>query len=123
MARILVIDDQPHIRLVIQELLAIDGHDVDVAENGKTALAMTEFNGYDLIITDIFMPEKDGIEVITALKKYLKQVKIIAMSGGTTNINADYLLKTAKIMGASVVLHKPLDFDRLRNAVTELLAG
>ena len=71
MSRILVIDDLKQIRLVIQELLEVDGHDVDLAENGRTALKMTESNSYDLIITDLYMPEKDGLEVIKALKKSL----------------------------------------------------
>ena len=108
MSRILVIDDLKQIRLVIQELLEVDGHDVDLAENGRTALKMTESNSYDLIITDLYMPEKDGLEVIKALKKSLKQVKIIAMSGGGVKKFADDMLKSAKIMGAAVALQKPL---------------
>ncbi len=122
MSRILVIDDKLQIRLVIQELLAVDGHDVDLAENGSTALKMAASNSYDLIITDLYMPEKDGLEVIKALKKSLKQVKIIAMSGGGVKKFADDMLKSAKIMGAAVALQKPLDYDELRNAVKEVLA-
>ena len=123
MAHILVIDDAPHIRTVITEYLLLEGHTVDSAENGNEGLKMFGLNHYDLVITDIVMPEKDGLEVLTALKQKGSTVKTIAMSGGAARLDPQLLLETAKAMGANRVLTKPLDFWKLQIAVREVLGG
>ena len=68
MAKILIIDDERGIRNTLREILADEGYEVDVAENGKQGLEMAQAKAYDLIFTDIKMPEMDGIELLTALK-------------------------------------------------------
>jgi len=122
MARILVIDDQLHIRNILKEFFKIDKHEVDLAENGKVGLKLAEVNAYDLVITDIVMPERDGLEVIMVLKRLFPHVRIIVMSGGAARLDIDTLLKTARALGADRVLVKPLDFIELQGVVRELLA-
>ena len=121
MANILVIDDDKSILSIIVELLTLSGHRVDVAENGKIGLNLASLNRYELIITDIVMPELDGFDVLMALKESATDVSIIVMSGGATKLDADQLLRIAGHMGAVRVLHKPLDFTKLLNTVTEVL--
>ena len=123
MSHILVIDDAPHIRDVVTEFLILEGHTVDTADNGKKGLKLFELNHYDLVITDVVMPEKDGFEVFAALKKKASTVKTIVMSGGAARLDTQLLLETAQIMGADRVLPKPLDFFKLQIAVREVLAG
>jgi len=122
MARILVIDDQQHIRIIIKEFLSIDRHTVDLAENGKVGLKLAGMNLYDLVITDVVMPEKDGLEVVMSLKRLFPRIRIIVMSGGAARLDIESLLKTAKALGADRMLPKPLDFTRLQGEVNELLA-
>jgi two-component system response regulator (stage 0 sporulation protein F) len=121
MAHILVIDDGKGILSIIVELLTLSGHRVDVAENGKIGLKLAGINRYDLIITDVVMPELDGFDVLMALKESATDVGIIVMSGGSAKLNGDHLLRMAGHMGAVRVLRKPLDFTLLLNTVTEIL--
>ena len=123
MSHILVIDDAPHIRTVITEYLILEGHTVDSAENGKEGLKLIGLNHYDLVITDVVMPEKDGFEVLTALKQKGSTVRRIVMTGGAARLDPQLLLETAKAMGADRVLPKPLDFRKLQIAVREVLEG
>ena len=123
MSHILVIDDAPHIQIVVSEHLHLEGHTVDTAINGKEGLKLFELNHYDLVITDVVMPEKDGFEVFAALKKKASIVKIIYLSCGAARLDTQLLLKTAQAMGADRVLPKPLDFFNLQIAVREVLAG
>ena len=123
MSHILVIDDAPHIRTVMTEYLLLEGHTVDTAENGIDGLRLFGLNHYDLVITDVVMPEKDGLEVLTALKQRGSTVRIIVMSGGAARLDPHTLLKSAQAMGADRVLPKPLDFWKLQIAVREVLGG
>lgn len=122
MARILVIDDQEHIRSIIKQLLLLDNYEVDLAENGMVGMKMADQNVYDLVITDIIMPEKDGLEVVRELKRLCPVVKIVAVSGGATKLDFEMLLKTARAFGADRILPKPIDFMMLQSIVKELLA-
>ena len=121
MARILVIDDEPHIRILIESFLIQDGHQVDQAKNGTEGLKLIERNSYDLVITDVVMPEKDGLEVLMGLKGHVPRMRIIVMSGGGDRLNIQELLNMAKLMGADRVLPKPLDFTALQAVVKEVL--
>ena len=122
MARILVIDDEPHIRTIIEAHLLRDGHEVDQAKNGKDGLIQAGLKVYDLVISDIMMLKMDGFEVVTGLKKNSPHVRIIVMSGGVVGLDIPYLLKMAQLMGADRVLSKPLDFRKLQNTVKDVLA-
>ncbi len=122
MSRILVIDDEPHLRTLIQKFLLLDDHEVDLAEDGNKGLKLIEGNSYDLVITDIVMPEKDGLEVVMELKQLFPNIRIIVISGGGERLNIQDLLKMARLMGADRVMSKPLDFIKLQSAVREVLA-
>ncbi len=123
MAHILIIDDEADIHFILKEFFTHEGHQVDTAGNGKTGLRMVELNHYDLVITDVIMPEMDGLEVITAIKRKFPDIQIIAMTGGTAKIDKDLLLSTANLMRADRVVAKPLDLKILKAVVNEVLAS
>jgi DNA-binding NtrC family response regulator len=121
MAHILVIDDEPPLRAVLEKVLMLDGHRVDTAENGKQGLKLLELFSYDLVITDIVMPEKDGFEVIGELHRKFSHTKLIAITGGTARLGQDYLMSAAKTMRVNKVFAKPLNYEKLKSVVKELL--
>jgi DNA-binding response OmpR family regulator len=97
------------------------GHTVIEARNGKEGLELFRSAGADLLITDIVMPEKEGLEVLMELRRSHSRVKIIAISGGGRQ-NAEDYLHMAKRMGAAKVLAKPFSNEALLAAINELLA-
>lgn len=111
MAKILIIDDERGIRNTLREILADEGFEVDVAENGKQGLEMAQAKAYDLIFTDIKMPEMDGIELLTALKSGEEAVEtpVVMISGHGDVETAVQALK----IGAYDFLLKPLDLNRI----------
>ena len=121
MSRILIVDDDPHVRNMLERVLRKADHDVETAENGKEALRVHRERPADLIVTDIIMPEKEGLETITELRKSFPAVKIIAISGGGRIGPAQYL-KMAEILGADRTFSKPFNPSELIAAVEELLA-
>lgn len=120
MAHILVIDDEQGMREAIQKMLERAGHRVSLASNGKEGLARVANAPPDLVITDVFMPEKDGIETTIALSKSHPAVKIIAVSGGGRRSNFDFL-ETARRLGAHGSLQKPMRMKELLDMVGRLL--
>jgi len=101
-ARILVIDDDRKLREVISRALERAGYDVLEADDGEAGIRLYREHGADLIITDIFMPERDGLETILQLRRESPGVKIVAISGGDSTGRLD-LRKEAEIFGARVV--------------------
>ena len=120
MKKILVIDDEPHILLMLKKMLERVGYEIDLAANGNEGLELFKKTPSDLVITDIIMPEKEGLETIRAMKRVSPELKIIAMSGGG-KISADNYLEIAKIFGASKVIEKPFTQQDMVSAVNELL--
>ncbi len=120
MKRILIIDDEPHILLMVKKMLERAGFEVELAANGAEGLDLFKKVQSDLVITDIIMPEKEGLETIREMKRIQPSLKIIAMSGGG-KISADNYLDTAKIFGASRLLEKPFSQKDMLSAVSELL--
>jgi CheY-like chemotaxis protein len=120
MAKILVFDDEPSILLMIKKMLEKSGHEVDIALNGKEGMTLFEKNKPDLLITDIIMPEKEGLETIFELRRKYPDLKIIAISGGG-RIGPDGYLPGAKLLGANAVFTKPLVPKEFLQAVSELL--
>ena len=116
MARILLIDDDDSVRSMLRLTLAYFGHTVIEARKGKEGLELFQHANADLLITDIVVPEEEGLEVLMELRKRQPPVKIIAISGG------DYL-HMAKLMGAAKVLAKPFSTNVLMAAIDELLPG
>jgi CheY-like chemotaxis protein len=121
MARILVIDDDNDVRHMVKEMLVRVGHDVTEAVNGQEGLRMFAERPADLIITDIFMPEKEGIETIREVKQDFPEVIIIAMSGGIAAMDSSVTLRGAKKLGADRTVPKPIDRDELLAVVDDLL--
>lgn len=125
MACILLIDDDEQMRRVIRLVLEKEGHTVLEASDGRRGAAIfREFwqDGVDLVITDIIMPEKEGIETISELKEIDPNVKIIAMSGGGRTRNLDFL-KIAEKLGAQRSLAKPFRPHELLETVRDVLGA
>ncbi len=120
MARILVIDDDVKLRELIRRFLEAAGHEVLIAENGNVALEIQRQTPADLIITDIFMPEKEGTEIIMDINVEFPKTKIIAMSGGGNVADIDFL-QLAENLGALKTFQKPFKQEELLAAVKELL--
>ena len=120
MARILIIDDEPQIRSMLKLMLEREGYEVVEAPDGVEGIKVYRQNPADLIITDLIMPNKDGIGMIIELKKEFPDVMIIAMSGGGLN-KPDGYLKGAKKLGAACTLTKPIDREEMLKAVKDIL--
>lgn len=121
MATILIIDDQIEMRKLLRRALESFGHQVQEADDGKQGMALCRDALPDLILTDIFMPEKDGLETIRELRKDHPRLKVLAMSGGGTLGNMD-VLRIARAMGAYKVLAKPFSMIDLKETVAAALA-
>jgi DNA-binding NtrC family response regulator len=121
MAKILVIDDDPYCVSLLKIAFEQSGHTAFTATNGKIGLQAACAEPFDLIITDILMPEKDGLELIIELKKHKPDVKVIAISGGGVLHTGD-CLKMAKLFGAQHVMGKPLDINKLVQLANELIS-
>jgi CheY-like chemotaxis protein len=106
---------------MLGQMLAMDGHRVTAAANGQMGLRMVREQQPDLIITDILMPEMDGIEMIMALRKLENTIPIIAISGGRRNIRAEFNLDSAGLLGVAATLTKPVNRSDLKRAVSTAL--
>lgn len=120
MSRILIVDDDQQIREMLRLTLERESHTVLEAADGVGAIAAFKTEDVDLVITDIVMPEKEGIELIMELKGIDPEVRIIAISGGG-RINPEDYLKWARRFGVSHTFCKPVDRQELLTAVDELL--
>ena len=118
--RILVIDDEDLIREVVKEMLEAEGYVVSTAANGREGLRLYRKEPADLIITDIFMPEMEGLETIRELLRSSPKVKIVAISGGGEKGMLSFL-SHAKRFGAVQTLEKPFSREELLTIVSELL--
>ena len=121
MSAILLVDDDVSVLDVMSEMLRLEGHEVTVAENGEQAVARVNEHNFDLIITDLIMPEKEGLETIADIRRQYAQIPIIAISGGGRLGPNDYL-ETARFIGANATLAKPFARTELIKAVDSLLA-
>ncbi len=121
MARILIIDDEDELRSLLRQMRELAGHEVSEAVNGAAGIEIYERDAPDLIITDIIMPEKEGVETIIALRRADPALPIIAISGGG-RLDATDFLTMAKKLGARRTLTKPFLREQLLEAVGECLA-
>jgi CheY-like chemotaxis protein len=122
MAQVLIVDDNPQIREVLAECVRLAGHDVSVADNGKTALEHLSAHPVDVMILDMIMPEKDGLEVIMELLGQQNRCRVIAISGGAAGISQDYILQMSKLMKVDAVLSKPFEIEILNATLSEVLS-
>jgi DNA-binding response OmpR family regulator len=116
-AKILLIDDDSLFREPLAEILSQAGHEVTATASGFEAVKHVKLSPCDLAITDILMPEQDGIETICALRKVSAELKIIAVSGGGL-LDGELYLKMASHLGADAVLEKPFSVADILAAVT-----
>jgi CheY-like chemotaxis protein len=116
-ARILIVDDEDAVRAMLQQTLAEAGYQVHAAGDGREAMRLVAAQPFDLVLTDLVMPEQEGIETIRRLHRDYPALRIVAISGA---MDAVYL-KTAELLGAHVALRKPLDAKGLLRTVRELL--
>ncbi|MBP2313818.1 response regulator [Azospirillum soli] len=121
MAKVLVVEDAPAVRLSVVDVLEALGLEVVEAENGRIAIAELEKSTFDLVVTDVLMPEVDGVEVIKAVRSRYPGTSVVAMSGGAPNLPAGYVLKMTEMFNADAVLYKPFMNDELRGVVARLL--
>jgi DNA-binding response OmpR family regulator len=119
--RILVIDDYDPFRAFLTDVLNDAGYEVSEARNGRDGLRLFRESPTDLVITDVLMPEKDGIEIITELRRDFPKVKIIAVSGGGS-YSADGYLQMAKLLGSARTLAKPVRSELLLEVVHDVLS-
>lgn len=120
MARILIIDDEDQPRRMLYQALTRAGYEVVEARDGNEGLARFREAPTDLIITDILMPEKEGLETIIDLRREFPHVKIVAMSGGGRTGSLNFL-DIARRLGAQCTLPKPFGLQDMLKAVRELL--
>jgi DNA-binding NtrC family response regulator len=120
MARILVVDDDPAVRASVARYIRTLGHDVAEAGDGHKAVAAFRAESIDIVLTDINMPDMDGIELLGAVRGEDARVPVIAMSGGGV-IPKELLLGSAGMLGAFATITKPLQLDGLRAAIESAL--
>lgn len=121
MSRILLIDDDSGYRTMLKIWLERVGYELTEATNGESGLKLYGQSHYDLVITDLYMPEMDGVHLICRLIKEFNFPKIIAMTGASSAGRSDYLLNIAKECGASEVYHKASHINHLLIKIKNLL--
>ncbi|MCQ2098392.1 MAG: response regulator [Fibrobacter sp.] len=120
MSTILIIDDDEQFNLMLKSALEIKGYEVETANSGKAARSMYQNKNYDVVITDIIMPDGDGFEVILDLRRMNMIDRTIAVSGGGRTAADDYLV-TAEHFDVAAVFNKPVDLQGLRAKVEEII--
>ena len=120
MASILLVDDDDQFRTMLSEVLTLCGHKVQQASDGQQASNLYGVHPTDLVITDLVMPGKEGLELILELKHSYSEAKIIAMSDGRRQGNREYL-KMAKAFGAKQALAKPFSHQEILDAISQVL--
>jgi len=123
MANILVVDDEAPVRNLLNDVLEKEGYTVFTAETGVEASTIYNSNDIDLIITDLVMPEKGGIDLIMELKKQDPDIKVIAISGGGGITGRFDYLPIAKLVGATEIIAKPFQVTEIRAQVAKMLAA
>ncbi|SRR5712692_8289160 len=120
MANILVVDDETILLTLMDTVLSRKGHEVVLAGGGHKGVEMFRQNHPDVVITDIFMPNRDGIEVVMELKRSCPRTTIIAMTGGGQRCMME-ITSPAKLLGTDHILHKPFARESLVAAVNAAL--
>lgn len=123
MARMIVIDDEPDLRNLLRLILESHGHQVEEAGDGREALSILRSRRFDVVITDVLMPEEDGVSVMKKIPMLQPNAKVLAISGGGPTMPADWSLKMMSMFGVDAALHKPFDEEDLIETVDGLLAS
>lgn len=121
MKKVVVIDDDVQCNQLVCRFLKNSGYEVSSASNGAEGLKMIREEIPDLVITDLFMPEQDGLETILELRRTNQKTRILAMSGGSTKMNMVDMLDIAETFGADSIMAKPFHLETFLEKVKELL--
>ena len=121
MADILLIEDDSQVRELMQMMLEKLGHTVRSAEDGDQGVALFEEAPAPFVVTDLLMPQKEGLETIRDLRRLDGSVKILAISGGGVSLSADGCLELARKLGADAILSKPFSSNQLEDALGDLM--
>ncbi len=122
MARILLVEDSPEVSLSVSEILASAGHSVEEAPSGKEALKALKAGKFDAIVSDIWMPEMDGIALLKEIRGAGNTIPVVVISGGAPNAPLTYTAPLAATFGANLVVYKPFEKAELLKAVETVLA-
>lgn len=118
---VLIVDDEPNIRQELADTLRWQGYDILEASDGNEALRTLNEQNVDLLVVDMFMPYRDGLDTIVEVRKTYPQMKAIAMSGGGRTRHVDFL-KYARELGAAAAIRKPFSLEIFRDLVARTLA-
>lgn len=116
---ILIIEDDDTLRKIMAKVLRMAGHEVMEAENGEVGLRLFDKASFDVVVTDLLMPEKEGIETIMELREKVPDLKILAVSGGLRT-DKEGPLQDAEALGADASLAKPFTVEEFTTAVEDL---
>jgi len=117
--RILVADDNADTLAMLRLLLSAEGYSVRIARDGEEALRLQRAEPADIVITDLFMPERDGFELMQALKQDFPGTRLVVMSGDARKVRGEYL-SNAAMMGADATVKKPVDAETLLRTLQAL---
>lgn len=121
-ARVLIVEDDPMLRRYLEEALRECGYDICSAANGEEASRYLQRNHVDAVLTDVLMPEQDGVRLVAALKRQQPHLPVVAMSGrGRVDLSIDSLT-LVKALGADATLEKPFGFAELERTMAFVLA-
>lgn len=121
--RVLIVDDEEQVLDMLGQMLSREGFEVSRARNGKEAIEIVRKQQPHLIVTDLLMPEMEGIELIRQLRKSAPAIKIIAISGGSRFIDAYDQLRVARLLGADFCFSKPIERREFVDAVRQLISS
>lgn len=121
--QVLLVEDSPEVSLSVKEILSGAGHDVSDAANGKEALEKIASTSFDLVVSDIWMPEMDGIALLKEIRSSGNDVPVVVISGGAPNAPLTYTAPLASTFGANAVIYKPFEKEELLKAVDAVMAG
>ncbi len=123
MAHILLVEDSPEVSLSVREILASAGHSVEDAASGKEALKKLKASRFDAIVSDIWMPEMDGIALLKEIRGAGNEIPVVVISGGAPNAPLTYTAPLAATFGANMVVYKPFERAELLKAIDNVLSN
>jgi DNA-binding response OmpR family regulator len=121
MPRILIVDDDPLIREILPLVLLEHGYESSTAPDGRVAMRELRRQAHDVVLTDVLMPDTDGMELLQEVRREFPAVRVIAMSGGSQLLPGSELLQVARCLGARAVLPKPFEIEALLTALKQTL--
>jgi CheY-like chemotaxis protein len=122
MAHILLVEDSPEVSLTVREILASSGHTIEDVASGKEAITALQAGKFDVIVSDIWMPEMDGIALLKEIRGAGNDIPVVVISGGAPNAPLTYTAPLAATFGANMVVYKPFEKAELLKAVETVLA-